>query len=462
MFKGFKKNDKFLTLAIYIFLVGLALILSFFIIKNFGRITSFAGSIINAMMAFVYGFVIAFICNPLYKKLYKHVFGFVEKKKPHKKLRKGLSIFTTYLILFLVIALFLLIALPQIFTSVTDLITNISTYVGELSLFAEDLVASISKSLPFLRLDAQETINSLLSFITYDKIVALISNVAVGAVKQVFSIIVGLILSVYFLIFKEGFTAKIKKLLCAVLKKDKYEKVVDFGRFSYVTFTRYVVGALLDSILVGVVIFLLLTIFGFDMAPLIAVICGVTNIIPFFGPFLGAIPSGIIILMVSGDITKVIGFAIIILVVQQIDGNLIAPHVLGNATGLTPVGVIASVTFCSFALGFVGMVIGVPLCACIGYIFSNIIGNKLKKKKLPIKSEYYQVKDVYTDENFKQARFAVEAEAKLKRDSEIEQMKNDKKLKDDFVEEIKDKVIEKLLSESLESIKQDSSKPTKG
>ena len=130
-------------------------------------------------------------------------------------------------------------------------------------------------------------------------------------------------------------------------------------------------------------------------------VCGITNVIPFFGPFLGAIPSGILIfLQTPGDtsdkIWKVIAFAVIILIVQQIDGNIIAPHILGESTGLTPIGVIASVTFCSHVFGFVGMLIGVPLCAVISYICSCFIEWRLNKKNLPTNKDCYQLgTDVY-------------------------------------------------------------------
>ena len=167
-------------------------------------------------------------------------------------------------------------------------------------------------------------------------------------------------------------------------------------KYTNSTFGKYILGALCDAVLVGCVVTLILTIFKFPYAALIGVVCGVTNIIPFYGPFIGAIPSGILIfLQTPGDTMdkfwRVFAFAMIILVIQQIDGNIIAPHIQGEATGLSPIMVIAAVTFCSHVFGFIGMLIGVPVVAVISYMINCLIESKLKKKDLPTSIECYDV-----------------------------------------------------------------------
>ena len=220
-------------------------------------------------------------------------------------------------------------------------------------------------------------------------------------VTHAFNILIGFILSIYFLLYKDSILIRTKRLLCAIFPEPVYKRIVHFGKYTNNTFGKYLTGTLCDAVLVGCVITLILTIFGFKNAALIGMVCGITNVIPFFGPFLGAIPSGILVfLQTDGDISdriwKVVAFAVIILVVQQIDGNIIAPHILGESTGLTPLGIIAAVTFCSHVFGFIGMLIGVPLCAVLSYVCSCFIEARLKKKNLPTNVECYQMgTDVY-------------------------------------------------------------------
>jgi predicted PurR-regulated permease PerM len=236
-----------------------------------------------------------------------------------------------------------------------------------------------------------------------------IISIVITIGSHAFSIIVGIILSIYFLIYKESIIRRSKRLLCAIFKQKNYEKIMDFANYTNNTFARYIVGAILDSILVGIVIGLVLWACGFPFAALIGVICGVTNIILFFGPFIGSIPSAVLILISTGDIWKVILFALIILIIQQIDGNLIAPHIHGASTGLTPIGVIAAVTICSHLFGFIGMLIGVPLCAVFTYLFSKFLDSRLKKKNLPSDTKLYRSKNLYSNQEFINASIEVEA-----------------------------------------------------
>ena len=185
-------------------------------------------------------------------------------------------------------------------------------------------------------------------------------------------------------------------MLIAVFPENIYKKTSHFIKYTNKTFGKYILGALCDAVLVGCVVTLVLTIFKFPYAALIGLVCGVTNVIPFYGPFIGAIPSGLLIfLQTPGDTMdkfwKVFAFAMIILIIQQIDGNIIAPHIQGEATGLSPIMVIAAVTFSSHVFGFIGMLIGVPVVAVLSYMLNCYIESRLKKKKLPTNIECYDV-----------------------------------------------------------------------
>jgi len=411
MFKIFKNGNKAWKNALYALLVGAMLILLIFAIINISSIASYISGIVNAMAAFIYGFVLAFLCNPICKIFSKHIFKFVEKNKPHPQLRRLLSIFATYILFGIIIAIALFVIIPDIKDNFIELKGNINSYATQLVDFARELLISFGVENP------NETIRELLSTVLDRFNIAKINPNASEAefIKQIFNglisyatgllgsfathtfnFIIGFIFSIYFLLYKDSILVRLKRLLCAIFPERVYSRIVHFGKYTNNTFGRYLTGTLCDAVLVGCVVTLILTIFQFKYAALIGMVCGITNVIPFFGPFLGAIPSGILIFLqtpgeTSDKIWKVIAFAIIILIVQQIDGNIIAPHILGESTGLTPIGVIAAVTFCSHVFGFIGMLIGVPLCAVISYICSCFIEWRLNKKNLPTNKDCYQL-----------------------------------------------------------------------
>lgn len=458
MFKNFKKNDKYLTVSIYAFAVIAILVAIILIFINLGKINDFLGQFATAMSAFIYGFVIAYICNPIYKKFSKHVFKFVEKKKPMPRLRKALSLVATYIVFMGAITLAFVAIIPQIARNITTLAENIKDYMESFQVWATDFLNKLHEIFPSVQ--PEQIVDRIKEMFTGDGAFSFQSifnylrqhvlNFATTAVSQVFYVIVAFILSVYFLIYKDSIVARIKRILCAMFKKENYESIIDFARYTDRTFGRYILGAVCDSILVGFVVFIILTIVRIPFAPLIGVIVGITNVIPFFGPFMGAIPSGIIIL-IAGKPYQVLLFVLIIIIVQQIDGNLIAPHILGASTGLTPIGVIAAVTACSHLFGFVGMLIGVPLCAVIASLVSKKIDKKLKKKKLPSDIGYFSAPDVFKDEKFIKAQRELEAQSRVERMETIEKLKNENAITENAINEAEEKIINEKMQKSASS-----------
>ena len=457
MFKGFKKNDNYFTIAVYAFLVIAASIALICVLLNFSTITGWIGSVISAMSAFIYGFVIAYICNAIYKKVYKYIFKFVEKNKARPKLRKTLSLILTYIIFIVLICLFIWAIVPSLVSSIDSLLEDLDKIVHNLT----DTLSSVLDIVPFI--DKESTLTSVTEFFSTDSETGVfetlltylkenLASIAIDSVTVILNIFVGFILSIYFLIYKEKMIAKIKRVLCAFLSEKRYNGVIDFGRYTDKIFGRYMLGTLVDSFFVGIVMFVILWIFQFPQPALIAVTCGITNIIPFFGPFIGAIPSALLILIMpieeGGGLFMVLIFVAIVFVLQQIDGNIIAPQIHGASTGMTPIGVIAAVTFSSHVFGFWGMVIGVPLCAVIFYYMSKLIDSKLKKKHLPTQPEYYRVNDIFDDENFAKARSALEAEEQIDNSQTIATAA----ITDEVLREIKQQVVGKVLNEALEGI----------
>ena len=214
----------------------------------------------------------------------------------------------------------------------------------------------------------------------------MIQSVAIGALD----IILGFVFAIYFLLAKEHLLAQIKKILRAIFKENTYQNILRIVSLTDNTFGKYFTGAILDSILVGIICFILMTILGMPYAPLISVIIAATNVIPFFGPFIGAIPSALI-LFVANPIYAVY-FAIMVLVLQQIDGNIIAPRIHSASTGLDPVWVIVSITLMSGLFGFVGMFIGVPLFSVLYTLVKEQVEMRLAKKSLPLETVNYMNK----------------------------------------------------------------------
>ena len=210
-------------------------------------------------------------------------------------------------------------------------------------------------------------------------------------VKNVFSslwnIILGIIISIYMLIDKEKLCALIKKITYATFSKEWTLKLIDLTRRTNDTFGKFIIGKIIDSTIIGILTFIILSIFDMPYTILISVIIGITNIIPFFGPFFGAIPSFVIIMFVS--FPKAIWFLIIILIIQQLDGNIIGPKILGDSIGISAFWILFSLLIAGKVLGLTGMIIGVPLFAVVYSVIKEIVESNLKKKGLPIDTKDY-------------------------------------------------------------------------
>ena len=190
-----------------------------------------------------------------------------------------------------------------------------------------------------------------------------------------------------FVLIKERLTAKTKKLLSAVMNRRHYVNLINLVRFTDKTFGGFVVGKIIDSIIIGLLTFIVMSIIGMPFTPLISVIVGITNIIPFFGPFIGAIPSAFIIFIAEPKMT--IWFVLMILVIQQIDGNIIGPKILGSSTGLTSLAVLIAIMIGGGFFGVAGMILGVPAAAVICALVKQKTDERLKRKDAPVSLDYY-------------------------------------------------------------------------
>ena len=223
----------------------------------------------------------------------------------------------------------------------------------------------------------------------YSSLAVYISESIMGMLNLIKNIFVGIIVCVYFLNIKDTFAGQIKKVIVATFKESTAEEILQGAAFTNKTFGGFINGKIIDSIIIGILCFICMSIFNWEYTLLISCIIGVTNIIPFFGPFIGAIPSALLILMVNP--MQCVYFLIFILALQQFDGNILGPKILGDSTGLASFWVLFSVIVGGGLFGFVGMVVGIPLFAVIYAYFSRSINKRLAKKGFSVDLSDYKV-----------------------------------------------------------------------
>ena len=358
-----------------------AIFVALFALVNFATFAMIFAVIISVLNPVLIGFIIAYLCNPIYKALRNKAL----KRIQRQKLRKTLSIVLTYLIVLAIVAGILLIIIPQFIYAFEDLIAKTDGYISTAISWANNLISNselfAEETDIFDFIDTEKILSNLETF--FDASGDILKKVGKWATKYgtnivggITNLLLGLFISIYVLVFKERIGLWFKRIARALLSREKYDSFI--YRVSRVNskFGNYIIGALTDSIIVAVEGFIIFTLFGIPYAPLVAVIVGITNIIPILGPFLGAIPSAFIILIVNPE--KVILFIILIIIIQQIDGNIVAPFVLGSSLGLSSFGIIIAVTVMGSLWGIPGMFIGVPLFAYVADVIEESVNNKLR------------------------------------------------------------------------------------
>lgn len=348
--------------AVAAFTVALYLALS-----NLDRVKTFLSAGIGLLSPFIMGAVIAFVLSGLMSMLESRVFAPLLKKARSPRAARAvrpLALITTYLLMFGGLSIVVWVVVPQLATSVVTLGNSIPSYLASLQRFGEQL--SHEWVLPPEVLDQistwfEATVNNMLSFIV-DFIPGVLSFVA-SLGGGVLNFVIGLIVSAHLLLGKEKLLSQLSRLNHAFIPTRAADRLGSASLTAVETFGNYVSGQLLDALMVGVVSVIGLSLFRFPYAMLIGVVMGITNIIPFFGPFIGAIPGFFIILMI--DPIKALWYLVFVVVLQQVDGNFIAPKIIGGSVGLPPLWVLFAVTVGGGIFGIPGMILGTPVFAVI-------------------------------------------------------------------------------------------------
>ncbi len=385
------KNPK-IESSFYAFLAAGASILFFFIVLNLGTIFSWLGELWNMLLPLVYGFVLAYILNSPMNFFDEKVFKFLDRKKPHRKLRRTLAVVITMILALVVLVAFVSIIAPQLYQSVVTLVNNATGYIKQ----AEALIVQIADWLN-LSEEAVATVNGWINDFgksiikqLQDWLPSLLPTVIDFSkimISGITDFIIGIVLCVYLLYNKETYFAKMKKVQYAIFPKKFVDATINVAHESHEIFTGFIVGKLLDSLMVGVLCLIGCLIIGVPFALLLSVIVCVCNIIPVFGPVLGTCVTAFIVLVI--DPIRAVWYLIFLIVLFQVDGNIIEPKILGDSTGLSAFWVMIAILVGGGCFGFIGMFIGVPTFAVLYSLTRRFLNKRLRKKEMPTDIKEY-------------------------------------------------------------------------
>lgn len=381
-------NKRYTTISVYTFIVICCSVVFYRIVSDLSIFTGNLNNIIATLQPFIIGSVIAYLLNFVLKFYEENIFTKGKLNNLKGKSKRGLGILLTYITAFIVLGLFMQFVLPQLIESIMGLANDIPHYLANLTALIDEAMKDLDISQEYLDI----AVTKLNDFVNYvlkiaTDLIPILGGILKVVASSIWNIILGLIVSIYLLIDKENFCALGKKMLFAIFNNKNANKALELVHRSNDTFGKFISGKIVDSAIIGVLTFVILTVFKMPYTLLISVIIGITNIIPFFGPFFGAIPSSIIILFVSP--MKALIFLLLILVIQQIDGNIIGPKILGDSIGISAFWILFSLLVAGKFMGLAGMIIGVPLFAIIYSIIKEIVEAKLESRGLPTETKDY-------------------------------------------------------------------------
>ncbi len=393
----FLKNKKYAQICAHAVLAVSCSITFYLIISDLSRVKAFFDKIFTVMSPIIYGGAIAYIMLPFMRFSEKKILRFKEDSKWGKKLKRPIAVVMTMTLFLLIVTLFVVLIIPQVGNSFVELESQINGYVSA----AQNLVDQIVRDFPLFNgqyenlsefLDVNEISTDIKSFISgfyglLEMGAKYVISYAGSFVIEVKNALIGFIVAIYILASKERLAAKTKMLLSAVMNRRHYVNLVNLLRFTDKTFGGFVIGKIIDSVIIGLLTFITMSIIGMPFTPLISVIVGITNVIPFFGPFIGAIPSAFIIFIAEPKMT--VWFVVMILVIQQLDGNVIGPKILGSSTGLTSLAVLIAIMIGGGLFGVIGMILGVPAAAVICALVRQKRDERLIRKNAPTSIEFY-------------------------------------------------------------------------
>lgn len=433
----FRRKNKYVAWALTILSVVIASIVIFVIFTNFQGFFQVVKRLIGIFSPFIYGLVFAYLMNPIMKKIDAGMQRLLAERELSPKSKRiicrGSGVAVAFVVLASVLYLLVYMIVPQIIDSVESLIdpTTLIGYYEQLSQWILQLFEDNPEVEGWFlsRLnDIFQMMESWLSTIDLEETFRSITSGVVSILKAVMNILIGLIAAVYMLISKDTFLAQMRKMAVAFLREDHCDRLFDVCAMTNKIFGGFIVGKLIDSLIIGVICYFGMLILKLPYPMLIAVIIGITNIIPFFGPFFGAIPSAFLILLI--DPWQCLIFIGFVFLLQQFDGNILGPRILGDTVGISSFWILVSITVAGGIFGFAGMVLGVPFFAVFYTLLSQAVNRRLTRKgKTTQTTSYAQLKAVAELEkpvtrgvqsDFEQAEIVIEPDDDVEIQTETE------------------------------------------
>lgn len=396
-------EEKHIKWGLTAFLVVLCSIIVFFAIYRLRDVSEVINVILAILTPFIYGLVMAYLLCPIYNFTVRSIYALTKRVNVNiprpLTVSKAVASLVSIIVLLVVITGILWMIIPGLVGSIANIIQLLPDSMDSLRSWLDVRLVGWPEAQAVLNGWINNFTENAIAFVTerllpeYSSIAAGISEGVMGVFNVVKNFFLGIIICVYFLNSKENFAAQMKKIIMAVFSRKAADEIVQGAHFTNRTFGGFINGQIIDSFIIGLICFIVMTLFGWEYTLLISCIIGITNIIPFFGPFIGAIPSALLLLMV--DTRQCIYFVIFIIILQQFDGNILIPKIQGSSTGLASFWVLFAVLVGGGLFGFIGMVIGIPMFAVIYAYVSRAINNRLEKRGLATDLAEYKV-DNYT------------------------------------------------------------------
>lgn len=411
----FRFEKKYVYWGVTAFLVIAASLIFYYLLFHMNNVRAGFRTFTKTCMPIIDGLVLAYLMTPLVKHMERDFFIPLCKRlnlnTESAKTKKGMRLLSALItVIFVFVLLYLLCTsiIPQLIVSIQNIAlqlpvyaTNLQDWIQKLFENNDDLAGIVTSLINQYSNELEDYLNSKLVpqlNVILTRFSSSIFSSMLGLLVTAWNLLIGLIISVYLLVSKESFAGQSKKIIYAIWEEETANKLISNIRFVNATFGGFINGKLVDSLIIGLICFIGMTLLQLPYPLLISVIVGITNIIPFFGPYLGAIPSIVLILMVNPK--QALYFAIFVLILQQFDGNFLGPKILGNKTGLSSFWVIFSITLFGGYWGILGMTIGVPVFAVIYAGIKALVNQQLVKRGFSTNTKDYMFLSEIKDNHF--------------------------------------------------------------
>lgn len=400
---GLKRPEKEFEKYWYAGLTGFcvigAAVIVYVIINNLSVVGSVIAALNAALLPVYIGIVVAYLLSPLVDKADQFLFIplcqkiFKERKRKAEQMARGCSVFVVLILALFVVSGILMLVVPEIINSITSLASNLPGYYENVKAWGIRFFKSNPELAEHFTSLSKDLFDKLLNWLQNDllpnsnKFLEVITDSVVNVASALLNLFIGIIISIYLMAGKENFCAQGKKITYAFLPKGRADHVMSVVSETHSIFAKFISGKIIDSLIVGILTFIIMNIAGIPYTVLISVLIGVTNIIPFFGQYIGIIPSAVLVFIASPS--KGVIFLVLIIILMQFDGNVLGPKILGDSIGLKSFWILFSILLFGSLFGIIGMICAVPVFAVIYRMMKRWCAGRLAKKRMPTETECY-------------------------------------------------------------------------